>query len=94
MTVFDIIGLVGVAFIVGAYLLLQTGRIASENPWFSVANALGAGLVLVSLWYEFNLSAAVVEGFWLVMSLYGIVRSLRKRRSVSADGQDSTDPPA
>lgn len=80
MTVFDIVGLVGVGLIVGAYILLQAGRLSSENPWFSLVNALGAALVLVSLWFEFNLSAAVVEGFWLVVSLYGLWRALRQRR--------------
>jgi hypothetical protein len=34
----------------------------------------------LSLAFDFNLSAAVVEGFWLVLSLYGLFRSLRLRR--------------
>lgn len=77
MTIFDALGLVGVSLIVVAYILLQTRRVTAENPWFSVANAAGSALVLVSLWFEFNLAAAVVEIFWLIVSLYGLWRSLR-----------------
>jgi hypothetical protein len=84
MTVFDLIGLVGVSFIVVAYILLQADKLSSSNPWFSVVNAIGSGLVLVSLWFEFNLSAAVVEGFWLIVSLFGLWRS---RRGRNASGQ-------
>lgn len=73
----DIIGTVGVGFIVVMYTLLQTGRMSSENPHFSIWNAVGAALILVSLAYEFNLSAMLMEGFWLLISLYGLVRTKR-----------------
>ena len=84
MTPYDVIGLVGVGLIVVAYILLQAGRVDARNPWFSVVNAVGSGLVLVSLWFEFNLAAAVVEGFWLVVSLYGLWRSLSGSRKSSS----------
>ena len=73
----DIIGTVGVGFIVVMYFLLQTGRMASDNPHFSIWNAVGAALILISLAYEFNLSAVLMEGFWLLLSLYGLVRAKR-----------------
>ena len=81
MTVFDVIGLVGVSFIVVAYILLQADKLSAANPWFSVVNAVGSALVLVSLWFEFNLAAAVVEVFWLVVSLFGLWRARRGLRS-------------
>ncbi|MFT5143870.1 MAG: hypothetical protein ACI84D_002501 [Thalassolituus oleivorans] len=85
MTVFDIIGLVGVGLIVVAYILLQSGRTSVANPWFSVVNAVGSSMVLVSLYFEFNLAAAVVEVFWFVVSLYGLWRSTSRRSTASAD---------
>jgi hypothetical protein len=85
VTVFDIIGLVGVGLIVVAYVLLQSGRASAENPWFSVVNAAGSAMVLVSLYFEFNAAAAVIEVFWLVVSLYGLWRSTRQRSAESAD---------
>jgi hypothetical protein len=40
--------------------------------------------VLVSLTVDFNLSAAVVEGFWLLISLIGMARRPRGVRSADA----------
>lgn len=81
MAFHDIFGMLGVALIVAMYLLLQTGRVDSGRPVFSILNALGAGLVLVSLTFDFNLAAAVIEGFWLLISLYGLGRVLWRRRA-------------
>ena len=72
---YDLVGLVGVACIAGAYLLLQTERLHARRPVFSALNAAGAALVLFSLVFSFNLAAALIEAFWLVVSLYGLWRS-------------------
>jgi hypothetical protein len=45
---------------------------------YSMANGFGAALVLVSLWFNFNLSAFVIEIFWLLISLLGIIRGIRR----------------
>jgi len=74
----DVAGNIGVAFILITYLLLQLGKIRSEALIYSVCNAIGAGLVLLSLYYEFNLSAFIIEGFWVLISLIGIWKALRK----------------
>lgn len=76
----DIIGTIGVLLIVSAYLLLQLRRIRPQELRYSLANAAGATLVLYSLWFDFNASAAFVEGFWLLISLYGVVTALKDRR--------------
>ena len=68
----DVVGMAGVACVLAAYGLLQTGRMHSTQVSFSALNALGAGLILVSLLHEFNLSAFVIEAVWLVISLYGM----------------------
>ncbi len=75
-TVFDLIGGIGVAMIIVTYFLLQTNRIESAGRLYSILNAVGAGLILISLWFDFNLAAFVVEFFWLAISIYGIVKSL------------------
>jgi len=68
----DIAGIAGAALIIVAYLLLQLRKIDAENVWFSVVNAGGAALILASLWFDFNLAAAIIESFWLLISLYGV----------------------
>lgn len=70
----DLAGNVGVLLIVGSYLLLQLDRVRADGFLYPAVNAFGAGLILLSLVYDFNLSAALVEGFWLLVSLIGLGR--------------------
>ena len=80
----DLVGNVGVATILASYLALQLGRLRAESVRYSALNAIGAALVLVSLWVDFNLSAFVIEACWVAISLFGMARSLRARRARSA----------
>lgn len=73
---FDIIGLVGVVLIVVAYLMLQLGKLPSSAPSYSLLNAIGAFLVMVSLFFDFNFSAFLMEAFWFLISLFGLMRQL------------------
>lgn len=75
----DLVGNLGVATIVGAYLLMQLDRLDARGLAFSVANGVGAALVLSSLIVEFNLSAFLMEAFWLLISLLGVARVVRGR---------------
>ncbi|RMH15502.1 MAG: hypothetical protein D6696_20600 [Acidobacteria bacterium] len=77
----DLLGALGVALILTAYALLQSERLASASPWYSLANAVGSALILVSLYFDFNLPSALVEGAWLVISLFGLGRSWRARQA-------------
>ena len=77
----DFAGNVGVALMVLAYLLLQMGKLRSSDFGYSAMNAIGAALVLVSLFFTFNLSAFLVEGFWLVISLFGLIKYLSRPRA-------------
>jgi hypothetical protein len=76
---YDIIGTIGVGIIVVTYLLLQLGRIKSEQLVYSLLNGVGAALILISLYHDFNLPSVVVEAFWLVISIFGIIRYLTAR---------------
>lgn len=75
----NIIGGIGVFLILISYLLIQIGKIKQSNIWYSAANFLGAALVLFSLYYEFNLSAFIIEVFWLLISLYGVIKYIKHR---------------
>jgi len=46
---------------------------------YSALNAAGAGLILISLYYAFNFPSFIVEFFWLLISLFGIGKSLLRR---------------
>jgi hypothetical protein len=76
---YDILGTLGVALIILTYILLQLGRLRSEQLAYSLFNALGAALILVSLYFSFNFPSFVVEFFWLLISLFGIGKYLRRK---------------
>ena len=74
----DVLGNVGVVLILGTYLALQMERLDARAPLYSVLNGVGAGLITLSLCFDFNLSAFVVEVAWVAVSLYGFVRAVRR----------------
>jgi hypothetical protein len=76
-------GLAGVVLIIIAYLLLQLGKLPSTAPSYSLLNAIGAFLVMVSLFFDFNLSAFLMEAFWFLISLFGLLRPWFSRTVVA-----------
>lgn len=82
MTLFDFIGIVGVGLILLAYGGLQLGRLDPKSLSYSCLNASGAVLILISLFFSFNLASFIIECAWLAISVFGIVKALRTRRAV------------
>lgn len=78
-TVPTILGLLGVAFILLAYLLLQLEKLPSNSRIFLGMNILGSALILVSLYFDFNLPSAIIEVAWFVISLIGLIRIHQKK---------------
>lgn len=76
---YDFVGSTGVCVIIFTYVLLQTGKLKSESLAYSLLNASGASLIIVSLIYNFNFSAFIVEFFWVLISLYGIAKYFLKK---------------
>jgi len=79
---FDLVGNIGVLLMVIAYLLLQLEKLSSSALSYLLLNAVGAILVMTSLMFRFNLSAFLMEAFWLLISLYGLAKPLLSRRAV------------
>ena len=77
---FDLAGFIGVVLIIAAYLLLQLEKLPSSSPRYSLVNAAGALLIIVSLIFAFNLAAFIVEAFWFLISLVGLWRSLSAKK--------------
>jgi hypothetical protein len=77
---YDIAGLAGTLMILLAFFLLQAGRLSGNGLAYQLLNLFGAGGVLLSLTGAFNLSVALLEGAWVLVSAYGLVRTLRARR--------------
>lgn len=82
---YDFIGNIGVFLILLGYFLLQLGKLSNLSVQFNLFNIIGASLILVSLCFDFNLSAFFIEFFWLLISLIGIVRSYCKENSRTSE---------
>ena len=84
---FDLVGNVGVVVLMIAYLMLQLNKLRSDELAYSLLNAVGAGLIIISLLYDFNLSALLMEVFWVLISFVGIYRHFR-RKALSSETID------
>jgi len=78
---YDLAGNIGVALMVVGYLLLQAEKIRSSDLSYSLMNGVGALLVMISLLYRFNLSAFLMEAFWLLISIYGLIKFAARPRA-------------
>jgi hypothetical protein len=76
MQFYDVIGFIGAAAIIAAYFANQQRWLRSEDWRYPLANLIGAALILVSLFFEWNFPSVVIEIFWITISLYGIGKSL------------------
>jgi hypothetical protein len=77
MTVADVAqagGVLGVLLILVAYAGAQLGRLEPRQAPALVLNLAGAALILGSLAVRFNLAAALMEGAWALVALYGLIR--------------------
>ncbi|MCB0717477.1 MAG: hypothetical protein KDD65_03470 [Bacteroidetes bacterium] len=85
----DAVGALGVLAILGSYLLLLLGRLRQESIAYSAINAVGAGLIALSLLVDFNAWALTVEVAWFAISLVGIARAWRAKRGTNSQAGNS-----
>lgn len=76
----EIIGLIGVFFILVTYLLAQSSKISVDDWTFLIGNVFGSLCVIFSLLYQWNLAAFIVEFFWTAITLFGVYRKINNPR--------------
>lgn len=81
MDIFQFVGFLGMCCVVGAYALLQLGRMSSDNLAFQLINLIGAVLLIISLCVHFNLGSFLIEVFWIGITMIGIYKIYQKRRA-------------
>ncbi len=81
MTIPDLIGLSGVALLIVTYALLQLDKIDPKGFWYSFNNMIVAILVSVSLYYTWNTASVVIEVFWFIISVYGVIMYFRRKNN-------------
>ena len=77
----DAIGSLGALVVVAAYFATQMRMMNSNDLAFPVLNLAGSILIVYSLLQNFNLASMLIEGFWILISLIGIVQFFRLRRA-------------
>ncbi len=87
---FDLAGFIGVLLIVIAYLLLQLDKLPSSALSFSLLNAAGSLLIMLSLIFKFNVSAFLIEVFWFLISLIGLAKWLAARKRLRIKAEERT----
>ena len=83
LTLFEIAGVFGFMLYVFNYAMLTLRRFTSDDIIFFVINFSAASLVLLGLTASFNLAAAMIQGFWIVMSIIGISLRVSRRSHLS-----------
>jgi predicted membrane protein len=72
------VGLVGVVLILVSYFLLQMHKWSNRSLSYSMVNLIGSVLILLSLMVHFNLASVIIEIMWIGISLYGVMKALRR----------------
>jgi len=80
MDIFQWIGFAGMVFIVWAYFILQMGNHGIDSLYYQLLNLIGAILLLISLLVHFNLGSFLIEVFWIIITLYGMLKLYKKRK--------------
>ena len=65
--------------ILAAYAGATSGRLDPKRVTALALNLVGAALILLSLAYDFNLSAVLMESAWALVALIGLLRLALKR---------------
>ncbi|WP_134681847.1 CBU_0592 family membrane protein [Paracoccus ravus] len=79
MSLPDLVGLAGAAFYLGAYALLQTGKLSLGDWQYAALNILGAAALIGSLTWNWNLGAFISQTAWLLFTVIGFVRNYRAK---------------
>ena len=81
MDIFQIIGFIGMIFIVWAYYILQMGKYSHNSLYYQLLNLVGAILLLISLCVHFNLGSFIIEVFWIIITLYGMYKNKKEKKN-------------
>ena len=81
----DIIGMMGTILVVFAFFLIQTDKIDPKSLNYNLLNLVGAILLLISLCINFNLASFVIEIFWIIASVVGLVNYYKRQQQQTSN---------
>ncbi len=87
MTIWELVGNVGVALYVASYFLVQVSKLSGDSLAYTLMNMLAACLVLVNLVFgDWNLPSALIQIFWIAASFVGVAMWSHKRYRAPSGG--------
>lgn len=72
--IFNVIGTSGVVLILVAYFMIQADRLHKHGFAYSFLNLVGSVLIFISLLHTWNLPSVIIEVFWFIISVYGLIK--------------------
>jgi hypothetical protein len=83
-TTIEVIGWIGAALILGAYLLLSTGRLRAESLTYHLMNIFGAAGFVINSGWNGAFPSAVMNVVWIGIGVYALRRQHRPQVSPDA----------
>ena len=75
----DLVGVAGSLCVCSAYFMVSRGKLDATGFPYHILNLVGAGLLLVSLYFKPNLGAIMIEAIWAVIAAGSIIGLLIHR---------------
>lgn len=70
---------VGAMLILAAYFAQQMKWMSPQSATYNLLNIVGSGILCYIAFFPFKLGFVVLEGLWVLISIYAIVRNRRER---------------
>jgi hypothetical protein len=77
----EIVGWVGAALILLAYLLLSAGKLTGQSLVYQGMNVVGAAGFVINGWWHRALPSAALNVLWLLIGAFASWRILKRRGS-------------
>ena len=77
----EIVGWIAALLVLGAYILVTTGRITGVSPVFQWMNALGSAFFVLNTWWHGAIPSMVLNIIWCAIAVSALWRLRRGRRA-------------
>ena len=82
----EVIGVTGAACYLITYIAFNYSESFQKSVFYLLLNALSAALILYSTFYFWNLATAITQSCWIVISIAGIIRIMKRKKLVDPSG--------
>jgi hypothetical protein len=80
--IYDILGAIGIVFILLAYFLLQRRKLTDDDHSYNILNALGALAIIIYSSYYKAWFSVVLNVVWFFIALFDLIGNLRRSSKV------------